>query len=47
MPEVHVPKLDEHDGDSAPSTLAARHPSGGKSLFKIALEVILISMGCS
>jgi uncharacterized protein YjeT (DUF2065 family) len=45
MPEVHVPKLDEHEEDTAVATSTGTRLSRGKSLFKIALEVVLISSG--
>lgn len=46
MPEIHVPKLDDHE--EAPAEAAApkgARPVGGKSLLKIGLEVLLISVG--
>src|SRR5204862_3276294 len=42
MPEVHLPKLDEHDKHDVPT---ATHRRRGQSLFKIALEVVLIGTG--
>ena len=47
MPDVHLPHLDEHDGETAPAAPAAAPPpsSRGKSLLKIGLEVALISTG--
>lgn len=46
MPETHVPKLDDHDEApaSGPVPKGAR-PARGKSLLKIGLEVLLISIG--
>jgi len=46
MPEIHVPKLD--DPEESPAAAAAPkgvRPVGGKSLLKIGLEVLLISVG--
>ena len=49
MPDVHVPHLDEHDEETASAAVtgpAVHAPkSRGKSLLKIALEVVLISTG--
>src|SRR6187551_3096376 len=45
MPEVHLPDLDEHGGVTAPAAVAPPSSSQGKSLFKIGLEVVLISVG--
>src|SRR5437773_7635880 len=42
MPEVHLPKLDEHDKHDVPT---ATHRRRGQSLFKILLEVVLIGTG--
>ena len=46
MPEIHVPKLDDHEESpaAAPAPKGTR-PVGGKSLLKIGLEVLLISVG--
>src|SRR5262245_41672801 len=47
MPEVHLPKLDDHDEEpepvASPSPPHARHR--GKSLLTIGLEVVLITAG--
>jgi hypothetical protein len=46
MPETHIPKLDNHE--EAPATSPpprGAHPARGKSLLKIGLEVLLISVG--
>lgn len=45
MPEVHLPQLDEHEEEGAPASPAATHRPQGKSLLKIALEVMLIAVG--
>lgn len=46
MPEVHLPHLDDHDDElAAPSPIAPTPRSRGKGLFKLALEVVLISSG--
>jgi hypothetical protein len=45
MPEVHVPKLDEHEQRHVRTGAATAHGSRGQSLFKIALEVVLIGTG--
>jgi hypothetical protein len=49
MPEVHVPKLEEHDEEPeppAPVPQAERqHRRRGKSLLTIGLEVVLITTG--
>lgn len=47
MPDVHVPKLDEHDGEpAAPADgPVAKSHHRSKSLVKIGLEVVLISAG--
>jgi len=45
MPEVHVPKLDEHDPPDARVRAAAAHRPRGQSVLKIALEVVLIGTG--
>ena len=45
MPDVHVPQLDEHEEEAALASSAATHRPQGKSLFKIALEVMLIAVG--
>jgi hypothetical protein len=48
MPDVHVPKLDEHDEEdpaaTTPSPVSQSHHRS-KSLIKIGLEVVLISAG--
>jgi len=44
MPEPHIPKLDDHEEAPAPAAQGAR-PARGKSLLKIGLEVLLISVG--
>ena len=46
MPETHIPKLDDHEEvpAAAPLPMGAR-PARGKSLLKIGLEVLLISVG--
>lgn len=44
MPEPHLPKLDDHEEAPAPAAQGAR-PAQGKSLLKIGLEVLLISVG--
>jgi hypothetical protein len=46
MPETHIPKLDDHEEAPAasPPPRGAR-PGRGKSLLKIGLEVLLISVG--
>jgi hypothetical protein len=40
-----MPQLDEHEEEEAPASPAATHRPQGKSLFKIALEVMLIAVG--
>lgn len=45
MPDVHLPQLDEHEEEGASSSPAATHRPQGKSLLKIALEVLLIAVG--
>lgn len=46
MPEIHVPKLDDHEeAPAAAAALKDARPVGGKSLLKIGLEVLLISVG--
>jgi hypothetical protein len=45
MPDVHMPQLDEHEEEVAPASPAATHRPRGKSLLKIALEVLLIAVG--
>jgi hypothetical protein len=49
MPEVHLPQLDEHEEEAAPASASASpmasHRPRGKSLFTIALEVMLIGTG--
>jgi hypothetical protein len=40
MPEVHLPHLDDHEAPAVPAVRGR-----GKSLFKLGLEVILISAG--
>jgi hypothetical protein len=45
MPEVHVPKLDEHDPPGARARAAVAHRPRGQSFLKIALEVVLIGTG--
>jgi hypothetical protein len=48
VPEVHLPHLDDHDDAPAATvapTGAALHGSRGPSLFKLALEVVLIASG--
>jgi uncharacterized protein YjeT (DUF2065 family) len=45
MPEVHVPKLDEREERHVRTAAATTHGSRGQSLFKIALEVVLIGTG--
>ena len=45
MPEVHLPQLDEHEEEGTPAAPTAAHRPRGKSLFKIALEVMLIATG--
>ena len=45
MPDVHLPQLDEHEEEDAPASPTAAHRPRGKSLFKIALEVMLIATG--
>ena len=40
-----MPQLDEHEEEDAPASPAATHRPQGKSLFKIALEVMLIAVG--
>jgi len=42
MPEVHLPKLDEHDKHDVATAI---HRRRGQSLFKILLEVVLIGTG--
>ncbi len=46
MPETHIPKLDDHDEAPVPeSAPKGARPARGKSLLKIGLEVLLISVG--
>ena len=46
MPEIHIPKLEDHeDPPPAAAKGAPVHPARGKSLVKIGLEVLLISVG--
>lgn len=46
MPETHVPKLDDHeDAPLAAAAVAHGRSPRGKSLLKIGLEVLLISVG--
>ena len=47
MPDVHVPKLEDHDDEPTEPVSApvARSHSRGKSLVTIGLEVVLISAG--
>jgi uncharacterized protein YjeT (DUF2065 family) len=45
MPDVRVPTLDDHEEEDAPASPAATHRPRGKSLFKVALEVMLIAVG--
>jgi hypothetical protein len=47
MPDVHVPKLDEHDEEepTAPPVPVSKPRHRSKSLATIALEVVLISAG--
>jgi len=45
MPEIHIPKLDDHQEGPAPAPAKAARPARGKSLLTIALEVLLISVG--
>ena len=49
MPETHIPKLEDHDDQEdarAPAANVVRaRPARGKSLIKIGLEVLLISVG--
>ena len=49
MPDVHIPKLDEHDEEGptaapTPGPVSQSHHRS-KSLVKIGLEVVLISAG--
>ena len=46
MPEVHLPHLDDHEDEvAAPAPTTPVYRSRGKGLFKLALEVVLISSG--
>lgn len=45
MPETHIPKLDDHEEAPAVVAPAGARPARGKSLLKIGLEVLLISVG--
>jgi len=47
MPDVHLPKLDDHDEEpAAPADgPVAKSHHRGKSFVKIGLEVVLISAG--
>src|SRR5262249_16922783 len=45
VPEVHLPKLDEREEKHAPADPTAPRRPRGRSLAKIALEVLLISTG--
>jgi len=45
MPDVHLPKLDEHDEDAAAPVPVSRPHQRSKSFLKIGLEVVLISAG--
>ncbi len=49
MPETHIPKLEDHDDQedarAAAANIVRARPARGKSLIKIGLEVLLISVG--
>jgi len=45
MPEVHLPQLDDTEQTEARAAPTSTHQPRGRSLFKIALEVVLISAG--
>ncbi|MEO8482248.1 MAG: hypothetical protein ABI634_08570 [Acidobacteriota bacterium] len=44
MPDIHVPELDDHDEPEPAAVAPSRRPRG-RSLPKIVLEVVLISLG--
>ena len=44
MTDVHVPRLDDHEDETAPAPTTTPSPRG-KSVFKVVLEVVLISTG--
>ena len=45
MPDVHLPQLDEHEETDGRAASTSAHQPRGQSLFKIGLEVVLISAG--
>jgi hypothetical protein len=47
MPEVHLPHLEDEEDEAKPETPGAEphHPPRGKTLLKLALEVLLIGTG--
>jgi tetratricopeptide (TPR) repeat protein len=45
MPDVHLPQLDEHEETDGRAASTSAHQPRGQSLFKIGLEVVMISAG--
>jgi hypothetical protein len=45
MPDVHLPQIDDHEDEEQPLSVSRNQHRSTKTFFKVALEVVLISIG--